>query len=81
MKLEQYMNMIEDTHNSHLRGDLNEIEYINAYNELIDVVVDSNTLSDEEKRKLIAVIRTKIGQVPVVEEMKREIKNQEIKCV
>lgn len=78
MKLEQYMNMIEDTHNSHLRGDLNEIEYINAYNELIDVVVDSNTLSDEEKRKLIAVIRTKIGQVPVVEEMKREIKNQEI---
>lgn len=78
MKLEQYMNMIEDTHNSHLRGDLNEMEYINAYNELIDVVVDSDTLGDEEKRQLISVIRTKIGQVPIVEEMKKEAKNQEI---
>lgn len=78
MKLEQYMNMIEDTHNSHLRGDLNEMEYINAYNELIDVVVDSDTLGDEEKRQLISVIRTKIGQVPIIEEMKKEAKNQEI---
>ena len=80
MKLEQYMNMIEDTHNSHLRGDLNEIEYINAYNELIDIVVDSDTLDEEEKRQLIGVIRTKIGQIPVVENMKRETKNQEIQA-
>ena len=78
MKFEQYMKMIEDTHSSHLKGELNEIEYISSYNELIDVVVDSDTLGDEEKRQLISVIRTKIGQVPIVEELKREAKNQEI---
>lgn len=80
MKFEQYMKMIEDTHSSHLKGELNEIEYISSYNELIDIVVDSDTLDEEEKRQLIGVIRTKIGQIPAIENMKRETKNQEIQA-
>ena len=42
--------------------------------------VDSDTLDEEEKRQLIGVIRTKIGQIPVVENKKREAKNQEIQA-
>ncbi len=80
MKFEQYMKLIEDTHNSHVKGELNEIEYVNAYNEILGVVIESNSLSDDEKRELITVVRTKIGQVPKVEEMRKEAKNQELQA-
>jgi hypothetical protein len=78
MKFEQYMKLIEDTHSSHIKGELNEMEYINAYNEILGVVIDSDTLNEEEKRQLITIVRTKIGQIPKVEEMRKEIKNQEL---
>lgn len=72
MKFEQYMKLINDTHESHVNGDLNEIEYVNAYNEILGVVIDSDTLNEEEKRQLIGIVRIKIGQVPKVEEMRKE---------
>lgn len=78
MKFEQYMKMIDDTHNSHLNGDLNEIEYISAYNEILDSVMETNTITDLERRELVGIIRVKIGQIPKVEERKREAKNQEL---
>lgn len=80
MKFEQYMKMIDDTHVSHLNGDLNEIEYINAYNEILDTVLDSDTISELEKRELVGIIKAKIGQVPKVEEMRKEAKNQEMQA-
>lgn len=72
MKFEQYMKLINDTHDSHVRGELNEMEYVNAYNELLGVVIDSDTLSEEEKRQIIGIVRMKIGQIPKVEEMRKE---------
>ena len=78
MKFGQYMRMIDDTHISHLSGELNEIEYINAYNEILDTVMDSKSISDFEKRELVSIIRQKIGQIPKVEEIKQENKNREL---
>ena len=71
MKYEQYKRMIEQTHEDHKKGNLNEIEYIVAYNEILDVVADSSELTDEERRQLVTEIRVRIGQVPKVEETRK----------
>ncbi len=78
MKFEQYMRMIEQTHDDHKKGSLNEIEYINAYNEILDSVIESKTIDEEERKTLITEIKIKIGQIPKVEQMRKEAKEQEL---
>ena len=81
MKYEQYMKMIESTYEDHKKGNLNEIEYISAYNEILDVVVDSKSLTEDEKSSLIKEVRVKIGQMPLVEAERKaaiELKQQQV---
>lgn len=81
MKYDLYKKMIESTHEDHKKGNLNEIEYINAYNEILDVIYDSTDLTDDEKNLLIKEVRTRIGQIPIVEAERKttlEQKQQEI---
>lgn len=51
-------------------GTLTVLEATNDYNRILGLLPKIESLTDEQRRELSAVIRTKIGQIPKVEEEK-----------
>ncbi len=68
---------IEKIHHEHrydagaMFGTLTEMEAINAYNILITILPEIESLTDEQRNDLSAQIRVKIGQTSIVEEEKK----------